>query len=339
LPADLGRFAVSLIQSLGGRPTPGGEKLFRSWQQREGGWTNNAARFNPLNLTAPGSGLPTINSVGVVALPSMQAGVQRTSRLLRSGYPALAQALATGQYDIGDPKLQADFNRWLSGKRTPGVTPYVRGIAESLGAPVPVGAGSTGRGSPIPPPSPLPSQAPTFKTEYDPALFSQKILNQFAKSGRINLLNLPTMQARSLVTRPVPLPPQAIAHAAKAQTGYGPVDPAQPVLTGKGIALPWHYKSTHVTDGLTNEGFTRAIDIMGNPGTPVRSPAAGTVLYFHPTGAQGGGSMMVRFADGREGWIGHIANGLPAGAKIKAGTELAVISADHPRPHVHWDLR
>jgi len=49
--------------------------------------------------------------------------------------------------------------------------------------------------------------------------------------------------------------------------------------------------------------------------------------------------MMVRFQNGREGWIGHIAQGLPAGTKIAPGTQLAVISGDHPRPHVHWDLR
>jgi murein DD-endopeptidase MepM/ murein hydrolase activator NlpD len=90
---------------------------------------------------------------------------------------------------------------------------------------------------------------------------------------------------------------------------------------------------------LEKEGFTNAIDIMGAPGTPVLAPMQGTVLYFHPEGAQGGGSMEVKFADGRIGWIGHVDNGLPAGTKVGPGSQLAVISAHHARPHVHWDLR
>ena len=97
------------------------------------------------------------------------------------------------------------------------------------------------------------------------------------------------------------------------------------------------HKPTHVTDGLIDEGFTRAIDIMGIRERPCpHRQWQGHLLP--PTGAQGGGSMLVRFADGRE--VGSvIANGLPAGATFKGGSVLAQISSDHPRPHVHWSLR
>ena len=78
-----------------------------------------------------------------------------------------------------------------------------------------------------------------------------------------------------------------------------------------------------------------ARDIVARIGPPM----VGTVLYFHPEGAQGGGSMEVKFADGRIGWIGHVDNGLPAGTKVGPGTQLAVISSHHANPHVHWDLR
>ena len=73
-PNTIGDFAADLVYRLGGKPTPEATKLFNSWQRWEGGWTANDATFNPLNLTAPGSGLPTINSVGVVAIPLLPGG-------------------------------------------------------------------------------------------------------------------------------------------------------------------------------------------------------------------------------------------------------------------------
>jgi murein DD-endopeptidase MepM/ murein hydrolase activator NlpD len=342
MAGSLGDFATLLIGSLGGkRPSPAAIKLFNSWQRWEGGHTANSATWNPLNLTAPGSGLPTINSVGVVAMPSKQAGVQRTAELLRTGYPAIAQALKTGQVNFRNPALQADLNRWLSGKRTPGVTPYVSKIAGSFGSALPVapggggGGGGGARGVP-----PVPGQPGGFKlgTPFlDLPVFGQNIANQLISGGgRMDLLALPEIQKQSFRQNLIPVPGQG----GKPATGGGPVQPSMmPTVPGKGITLPWKYKSTHETDGLQDEGFTRAIDIMGTPGTPVSAPSGGTVVYFHPTGAQGGGSMLIRFANGREAWIGHIANGLPAGTKFKGGMQLAQISPDHPRPHVHWSLR
>ena len=165
--------------------------------------------------------------------------------------------------------------------------------------------------------------------------------SQFVKGGgRVNLLEMPSLFEQSFETvapPAAPTPPPGLTTIPA--TGTGPAQPTMPVVKGKGITLPWKYKSTHETDGLQDEGFTKAIDIMGDPGTPVSAPSGGKVIYFHPTGAQGGGSMLIRFDNGREGWIGHIANGLPAGTKFKGGTRLALISPDHAHPHVHWSLK
>lgn len=108
--------------------------------------------------------------------------------------------------------------------------------------------------------------------------------------------------------------------------------------TGKMVSVPRAWKGTHVTDGL-GWGTKTAIDIMGKPGTRVSSPAAGVVVYFHPTGAQGGGSMLIRGTDGKEYWIGHIDKGLKSGTAIRFGQPIGVISADHAAPHVHLDWR
>jgi cell wall-associated NlpC family hydrolase len=206
--ATLGNFAADMIRQLGGKPTPQAQKLFGSWQQWEGGHTANAATWNPLNLTAPGSGLPTINEVGVVALPSRQAGVQRTANLIESGYPALARAFRSGQVDFSDPDLQADLNRWLTGKRTPGMTPYVSKIARSYGANVPpsvplgpaASPDSTVRGG-VTPPTPAAPQVPVF----DPQAYAESVRSAFMQGGgRMDLMQIPGLTQAAFHTPAAP---------------------------------------------------------------------------------------------------------------------------------------
>jgi murein DD-endopeptidase MepM/ murein hydrolase activator NlpD len=264
---------------------------------------------------------------------SWEESIMDVARGLRRGY--LDKGLKNPQQIVSRYAPSSDGNDESNWAKVVGQ------VMSQLGGNVPAGVPHTQgqRSAAALSPSPLPPQAPTYKTEFDPALFSRQIRDQFiAGKGRIDLFGLGPTRAASYKEVELPPPPQLQEQAQQAKPGsnFVPTHAAQP---GKGINLPWEYKSTHVTDGLTDEGFTRAIDIMGSPGTPVFSPQGGTVIYFHPTGAQGGGSMLVRFKDGREGWIGHIENGLPAGTKFKAGSQLADISPDHPRPHVHWSLR
>jgi hypothetical protein len=88
-------------------------------------------------------------------------------------------------------------------------------------------------------------------------------------------------------------------------------------------------------------GSMTAEDIMAKAGTYVGAPEPGVVKYFHPTGAQGGGSMLFDpDAPGGDYWLGHIAQGMPAGTRIKRrGQRIARVSADHAAPHVHIDRR
>lgn len=104
------------------------------------------------------------------------------------------------------------------------------------------------------------------------------------------------------------------------------------------VQLPTRWMGTHVTDGL-KWGSKTAEDIMAKAGTAVLAPEDSEVVYFHPTGAQGGGSMLLRTASGREYWLGHIDQGLAAGSRVRRGQQLAIVSADHAHPHVHIDAR
>ena len=118
----------------------------------------------------------------------------------------------------------------------------------------------------------------------------------------------------------------------------GPTMPAEHL--SKMLVLPTGWKGTHTTSGL-GWGNMTAEDIMARAGTQVGAPEPGVVKYFHPTGAQGGGSMLFDpDAPGGDYWLGHIAQGLPAGTRIKRrGQRIAYVSSDHPAPHVHIDRR
>lgn len=96
------------------------------------------------------------------------------------------------------------------------------------------------------------------------------------------------------------------------------------------LTLPASFTPTHETDGLA--GYP-AKDIMGRPGTPVASPASGTIVRHGS--AQGGEALYLQADDGTMYWIGHIDSMLPVGTRVRKGETLARISADHPRPHVH----
>ena len=265
---------------------------------------------------------------------SWEESIMDVARGLRRGY--VDQGLTTPQQIVSKYAPSSDGNDEANWSRV------VASVMTQLGGRAPAGA-TPRRGIPIPPPSPPSPQAtPGPERVWDPLLASKNIRDQLIMGGgRIDLMGMPQLTASSYKTvAPPPVPAAAapaadLAPSAETQKNHGPT------LTpnGKVMNLPWSFKATHATSGLEDEGFTQAVDIMAHPGTSVRSPGEGTVEYFHPTGAQGGGSMLIRFSNGKVGWLGHIANGLPAGTKVRAGQQLALVSPDHPAPHAHWSIK
>lgn len=118
-------------------------------------------------------------------------------------------------------------------------------------------------------------------------------------------------------------------------------DNDRPVYSGGALTLPALWKGTHITDGLDwNQGRRTATDIMARAGTPVLAPVAGQVVRWGS--AQGGEAMYLDDNDPDtepDFWLGHVDSRIPAGTRFRRGQRIARISADHPRPHAHWDRK
>lgn len=308
---------VALLRNLGYKPTKQNLRFLGTWQRWEGGHTNNDARYNWLNTTR-GTG-PTINSVGVRRYGSFDEGIRYTAETLQNGkYQDVLDALRSG-----DPyalKPVAGLSTWVSGSPTARLD-YASKV---LGMPVEPKR-------PTKPRREIGNGAPPRNITED---------DTFMDIMSIAWADDPEFLAtlRELNYEPVlPAAPRAPGKPRR------PKDPENDrVVTeasGGFLQLPTKWKSTHPTSGLEDEGFTTAIDIMGTAGTRVGAPEDGVVVYFHPDGAQGGGSMLLRTKSGREYWMGHIANGVKAGTRVKRGQRIADVSADHARPHVHLDRR
>lgn len=107
----------------------------------------------------------------------------------------------------------------------------------------------------------------------------------------------------------------------------------------KADILPASWTPTHVTDGL-GWGTKTAVDLFPGPaGTPVGSPVSGTVLYFHPDGAIGGGSMEIQGDDGYVYFLAHLDNGVAAGTHVDRGSQIALVSSRESPNHVHIDRK
>lgn len=104
--------------------------------------------------------------------------------------------------------------------------------------------------------------------------------------------------------------------------------------TGVMTSSPW--KGNHVTDNL-GWGTKTAVDIMASPGTPVGAPEDGTIVRWGS--AQGGQALYFQSASGKLYWLGHIDSMLPVGTKVLEDQPIALISSDHPSPHLHIDVR
>ncbi|GIV03988.1 MAG: hypothetical protein KatS3mg015_2818 [Fimbriimonadales bacterium] len=296
---------VAVLKAIGAPVTKANLRFLANWHRYEGGHTKNNARWNWLNTTqdAPGA-IGSINSVGVKAFDSFESGVLATAATLMNGrYDDIVQALISGNPYKRD--VSRGLQIWVSG-RPDGNPEYARRI---MGGGAPSGGGGT-RSAPKP-------RRPSSSTPYGHS------------SPAPSKNDIPPLMKLAFEDDPVFLDLlRSILHRRT----------TTPMNVGPGIMVPKSWKGTHVTSGL-GWGTKTAIDIMGKPGTPVRLPWGGTVVYFHPTGAQGGGSMLVRLEDGRKIWLGHIAQGLQPGQRFRAGQAVAVISPDHKAPHVHADIR
>lgn len=132
--------------------------------------------------------------------------------------------------------------------------------------------------------------------------------------------------------------------------GVGPVNPYDPhdvpmttrakvtkvSYDGKLLIPSTDWRGNHVTDGLDwNNGKQTAVDIMAHAGTPVGAPESGTIVKHGS--AQGGEALYFLSDSGHLYWMGHIDGRLPVGTHVNRGQPLAVISSDHPAPHLHID--
>jgi hypothetical protein len=107
----------------------------------------------------------------------------------------------------------------------------------------------------------------------------------------------------------------------------------------KGLLIPGtSWKGTHVTDGLDwNHGQKTAVDIMARAGTQVGAPEAGTIIRHGS--AQGGQALYFKADSGHLYWMGHLDDLGPVGEHFDRGARIALISADHPAPHLHIDRK
>lgn len=302
----------ALLKRVGAPVTPDNLKLLDTWQRWEGGHTKNGARFNWLNTTHGGQGaVKSINSVGVKAFDSFDNGVNAlASTLLNGRYNDIVKGLQSGtpyKYD-----LSAGLSTWVSGSPTGGLdyAQRVFGQAPSKKQ-TPMG---TGFASTVPGGS-----KKGFDTKTGINLDPLKVAF-WDDPDFVNTLEAIQQE------NPQPIPGPELGR------------PKAPVYKGKLLQLPTSWKPTHVTDGL-GWGTHSAIDIMAKAGTPVGAPEDGVVMRWNPTGAQGGGSMWFRSTSGKTYWLGHLDGGLEPGTRVKRGQPLAMVSSDHPRPHVHLDVR
>ena len=90
-------WAGALLSAGGWPQTACNLGAIEAWERAEGGNWENSAAYNPLDTTQPETGSSAMNSAGVRAYPSWQAGFQATLATLENGnYPAILSALSAG---------------------------------------------------------------------------------------------------------------------------------------------------------------------------------------------------------------------------------------------------
>jgi len=346
---------TDIIKALGGQHSAPGEHLLGAWQQWEGGGTANDADYNPLNTTI--GSYPKMNSVGVSVFPNWQTGVKETVSTL-SAYPALSEAIRTGRVDFSDPKLQADFNYWLTGKRTPGMTPYVSKIARSFGQNVPLSetkatTNSAYAAPTTPPPPPVKAAAAKPISLMDIALGKRSIMDMFfQKRPSATTLEKPALPAFSAE--------DALTGTEAGQGGWTAMptnsqwQDMKPGQFKAGLPVPKNglleIQGLHDTGGLP--GYP-AHDYMARAGTPVVAPVGGKIVKLSGhdpalgpvDGVHGpfGLSLYLQGTDGRTYYMTHLGSrDVQDGQRIAPGQVLGTVGnyakwggADHVHMGIH----
>jgi murein DD-endopeptidase MepM/ murein hydrolase activator NlpD len=334
---------ADIIKGLGGEHSASAEHLLGAWQQWEGGGTANNASFNPLNTTR--GDYQKINSVGVSAFPDWKTGIAETVGTL-SGYPALSEALRTGVVDFKNPALQADFNKWLTGKATPGMTPYVAKIARSFGQDVPLSETRAATNS-APPPAPVQAKVAAPQTGrvsfMDIALGKKSIMDMF-------------FQKSAPASTPPPASAPAVPPPAGAgQPGWtvGPSGSGWTKLTGAKAGSPTlggEHGGEHGTSGLP--GYS-GVDYFAKPGSPAVAPVTGTVVRLSGhdpklgavEGAGGplGWSVYIEGNDGHSYYLTHMGSRVvKPGQKVRQGQPIGTV-ANYDKygraSHIHMGVK
>ncbi|HEY5836615.1 M23 family metallopeptidase, partial [Streptomyces sp.] len=99
-----------------------------------------------------------------------------------------------------------------------------------------------------------------------------------------------------------------------------------------------HY---HAAGGNWSSGHHTGVDFLSGSGTPVRSVAAGTVVFAGYDGSYGN-DVIIRHADGRYTLYGHLARTLVStGQTVTGGRQIGVSGAtgNITGPHLHFEVR
>ena len=119
--SDIRRWATSFLAEIGAPITDDNLKAIGMWAQREGGWSQNSAAYNPLNTTLPLPGSWSMNDVGVKGYRTFEEGIRATvatlegNRADQRGYTAILNALR-GNAGVVSVLSAVNASAWRAGE-------------------------------------------------------------------------------------------------------------------------------------------------------------------------------------------------------------------------------
>jgi murein DD-endopeptidase MepM/ murein hydrolase activator NlpD len=221
-------------------------------------------------------------------------------------------------------------------------------------------------------------QAENRKLRQDVQLYQSRLDSMESSLERIEnfssrLKMITNLMDRDQLSQQVesPLPSSVIAEKAPVSRSSNPVEINFDELTNKSYALEQNLHELYEllsdqrsflnalptkkpSDGVFTSGFGirvspmgdgaekmhEGLDIAANVGTPIRSPAAGTIIFAGKKSGYGQ-IVMVDHGYGLETWYGHTSKVLvKPGQKIKRGQSIALVgnSGRSTGAHVHYEV-